>query len=578
MKKLFTFIMLLFVFAFGALAVNVNLNISFRYWLKSHFEQNITIPTSAKIIFANGDQIYEQELNEIADLNSGKIMIPIEWLREMGFTYALDDVNGDLSLVGHNQFLKIALDGQVLWNGIGQSEMIELKSHNAQWYIDVAALLNLDLSQEIPFRTEIFSDRELALIVKDNDNFGNARIEGAWGVYLNDDEAISSGIRSEILKLSEIFKGVTFTEEITNATRVFAIQNDGTTSYVLTENGNLGYIQTDVVAFDDEVLITEIERPKIKLIWEYVYRKTPDPSKITNLEGINVISPTWYALTDAEGTVSNISSAKYTQWTKEHGYEIWPLVSNSFDPELTHEFLHNASGRYNFINTLVSEAIKNNYNGINIDFENIYLEDRDLLSHFINELSWYMNQYDLILSMDVTVIAESDNWSKCFDRKTLGNIVDYLIVMAYDEHWDSSPVSGPVASFDWVASSLLQIQNLVPSNKLIMGIPLYTRVWSEKIDNSLESGYSISADAIGIADQNALIESKGLNLKWLELDKVYFTSYIEDDVVKKIWVENLDTIVEKIKLSKEMNLAGYAFWRRGMEEVDFFYELNQRID
>ena len=116
--------------------------------------------------------------------------------------------------------------------------------------------------------------------------------------------------------------------------------------------------------------------------------------------------------------------------------------------------------------------------GINIDIENVREEDGPLVTQFVREATPYFHQAGLIVSMDITFMT-TGNWSAFYEREKLAESVDYLIVMAYDEHWGSSEIAGSVASFPWVEANLQKLLEVVPNDKLILGVPLYTRLWEE---------------------------------------------------------------------------------------------------
>jgi spore germination protein YaaH len=558
------------------------MNIELRQWLKDHFERHAIVSTTDEVVMATENQILIDDLsdavlNETAE--SGRMLMKLSWFKALNWTYHYDLAKGQLNLVGADQFVTIMEDGSVTWNGIAVEEMVHMQLINGERYLAMDEWENIDLEHALNMTIHYDSEKHMLIY---RIGAANSVLTSGKGIFKAlDDMDTYVDVVEEMTNLKALFSGPDFVENIEIGQNVYAEAIDDTIAMVITASGNLGYVPLDSVAFYEAAAEgsghTTTDEP-VHMIWEYVYKRNPNVNTITNLVGINVVSPTWYELEDAAGNFGDKSGAAYTSWAKEQGYEIWPLITNSFDPDLTHTFLESADSRMHFIEQIVEASVGNGYDGINIDFENIYLEDRDALSNFINELAWYLKPLGIKLSMDVTVIAESDNWSKCFDRETLGRIVDYLVVMTYDEYWSSSPVSGPVASYDWAERSLRQIAELVPSEKIIMGIPLYTRIWSEAPNAEAVNQMSVSSTAIGIASQDTLIEEMGLSPTWSETDRLYFVSYVEGDLIQKIWVENVETIAQKIELSKSLSLGGYAFWRRGFEADDFFNALQARLE
>ena len=235
----------------------------------------------------------------------------------------------------------------------------------------------------------------------------------------------------------------------------------------------------------NEVIIPQIEGP-IQLTWEAVYTKNPDTELISEMPGVNVVSPTWFELSGSDGSIKNLGSLDYVNWAKKRGYQIWGLFSNAFDPDLTHEALKKYETRQSIIRQLLQYCQIYRLDGINIDIENVREEDGPLVTQFIREATPYFHQAGLIVSMDITFMT-TGNWSAFYEREKLAESVDYLIVMAYDEHWGSSEIAGSVASFPWVETNLQKLLEVVPNDKLILGVPLYTRLWEETSTGELSS-------------------------------------------------------------------------------------------
>ena len=353
--------------------------------------------------------------------------------------------------------------------------------------------------------------------------------------------------------------------------------------YGYNENLNGGYIKksdlkdiVEIEAINKEINVKKTE--KIIMTWEQVYSQNPDTKKIKSMEGLNVISPTWYKLISDSGELKSLVSDNYISWAKNNDYKLWAMVSNTFnDIEMTSRFLNDVKSREVFINNLIEEFEKYNFEGINIDFENIYMKDKNKFTQFISELSYEFNKRDIILSVDVTVIGGSENWSMCYDRLRLGQLVDYLVIMTYDEHWASSPISGSVASYNWVESSLKEIIKIVDSEKIIMGIPLYTRIWYEKPSKKIVNKMDVSSKSITMHGQNNLLKETGLTPLWDEEAKQFYISYIKDLQVKKVWLEEEVSIKEKAKLVNKLNLAGVAMWSRGFETENIWKVISDEV-
>nr|WP_256761258.1 glycosyl hydrolase family 18 protein [Cohnella sp. WQ 127256] len=316
---------------------------------------------------------------------------------------------------------------------------------------------------------------------------------------------------------------------------------------------------------------------RINLTWEAVYSANPDTKKIGDLTGVNVVSPTWFELIDGKGNVRSKASAEYSAWARSRGLQVWGLFSNSFEPDRTHTALASYESRFTMIQQILAYAKTFKLQGINIDFENVYTKDKDNLVQFVRELTPLMHEQNLIVSIDVTPKSNSEMWSAFIDRERLGAVVDFMMVMAYDEHWAASPIAGSVSSLPWVESSIKRIleEDGVPSSKLILGIPLYTRIWTEEPNG--QDSVKVSSKTMGMGSVTQLIKDKKLKPVFSEEDGQNFVQFTEGKLVKKIWIEDATSIKARAELAKKYNLAGVATWKRGFETNDIWGALDTAL-
>lgn len=301
----------------------------------------------------------------------------------------------------------------------------------------------------------------------------------------------------------------------------------------------------------------------INLTWDYTYGKVTKVDGIKPIPGLNIISPTWFSVTDEEGNILDRGNKEYVKKYNDLGYEVWPLIDNSFDPSMTHEVLKSSFKREEIINSILSLYLDYGFQGINIDFENVYLKDRELLTQFVRELYPLFKQHDLVVSMDVTAISTSENWSMSFDRKKLQETTDYLILMAYDQHPASSKVAGSVAQYSWVEKSLTRIFEEIPKEMLILAVPYYTRLWIVEEDN-------ISSQAIGMETANKFIRDNKIQLEWDHVSRQFYGEMEKNNKEYQIWLEDAKSLKEKISLINKYGLAGVASWRKGFETEDIW--------
>ncbi|MHB1485574.1 MAG: glycosyl hydrolase family 18 protein [Saccharofermentanales bacterium] len=342
---------------------------------------------------------------------------------------------------------------------------------------------------------------------------------------------------------------------------------------VRTGEGRLGFIRKSHVVFKEIIPPVEVaEKPripwrplggKINLTWDYMSRAKTDMSAYKPIPGLNVISPTWFKMTDGEGNIENIASLPYMEWARQEGLQVWALFSNSFDPEITTTMLRSFETRKKVINQLLVLSELYGFTGINIDFENIDFGDRDYFSQFMRELAPYMHEQNLTVSIDVTVRSTNPNWSMCYDREAIGKVVDYMAVMTYDEHWSTSPEAGSVASLPWVKDGIERIIEQVPSEKLLLGVPFYARLWKETPNS--DGTVKVSSSAITIPACANLLKTKNLTAT-LDADSGQnYCSYVENGITYKIWLEDEFSMRQRVRIVNEYGLPGVASWRKGFD-------------
>lgn len=337
---------------------------------------------------------------------------------------------------------------------------------------------------------------------------------------------------------------------------------------IRTEDGFLGYIKEDSI-FEKSVIREEKEKTnqingKVSLVWEYFseYGNAKDRSG-TTIEGVNVVSPSFFYLEKlGKGNLlENVgtSGENYIKWAHSNGYKVWPIVSNDSMKQTTSEIMQDYKLREKLINQIVEYVKKYNLDGINIDFEYMNESDRDLFSRFIIELTPRIKDLGKVVSVDVTAPDGAPDWSLCFDRHVLGQVVDYIMFMAYDQYGVSSTQVGTVAGYDWVELNVNKFlkQEEVLKDKLVLGIPFYTRRWKE------QNG-KIDSIAIPMKDIEKSLPA-GVNKKWDEILKQYYVEYEKDGATYKIWLEEEKSIKEKLSLVNKYDLAGACYWVKDYE-------------
>ncbi|WP_379131435.1 glycosyl hydrolase family 18 protein [Paenibacillus sp. sgz500958] len=355
--------------------------------------------------------------------------------------------------------------------------------------------------------------------------------------------------------------------------------------YVQMDSGYTGFVQSKSILLDGDKTVepqpsepTRAERSwkgkPINLVWEAVYERKPNPESIGKLPGINVVSPTWFRIVDGEGNVRSQADNGYVQWAHKQGMEVWGLLSNSFEADMTTVALSTYEKRMRIIVQMLEYSDLYNLDGINIDFENVYTKDGENVTQFMRELKPMAQAKNLIVSIDVTPKSNSEMWSLFLDRRALGTIADFIIVMAYDEHWAASPVAGSVASLPWVGNSITRIidEDDVPPEKIILGVPLYTRIWSEtKKDGEIK----VSSKAVSMNAAAEIISTKKLKPKLDQATGQNYIEYKDEGVPRKIWIEDKVSLKARVELAKSFSLGGIASWNRSFGNQEAWAALKE---
>lgn len=411
------------------------------------------------------------------------------------------------------------------------------------------------LAQFYPIKYTIL-EKEQVVLLEEN---GQERADGTF---------TSKKIRQDFTKLrSDATLSSPFTEVLARGEHVTIEKEVEDFYFVRKDNGIAGFVKKKYVEKGkEEVVQVELEQKEptlnkidgpIQLTWEAVYSRNPDTSSIPKMSGVNVVSPTWFKLSGNDGKVTNLGSTAYVDWAHKQGYQVWGLFSNDFDPDKTHEVLKDYQKRQTVIRQLLVYSEMYKLDGINIDIENVREEDGKYVTQFVREATPYLHEAGITVSMDITFIA-GGNYSAFLQRDHLAEIVDYLVVMAYDEHWATSPIAGSVASFPWVEANLETLLDVVPNDKLVLGVPLYARLWEEK-----ENG-EISSKSLSMASVEEWLKEHKVTPNYDEGSGQNYGEYFDKETKStyKIWLEDELSLTKRAEIVEKYNLAGLASWSR----------------
>ena len=355
--------------------------------------------------------------------------------------------------------------------------------------------------------------------------------------------------------------------------KIVVISQDEKWSKIRTENGIVGYVKNKTIAnltyVRENMEETKQINGKVNLVWDYYseYAKAPNRSG-ENIEGVNVLSPSFFYLEKgSDGKISeNVKQEgkDYIEWAHNNGFKVWPIVSNNSYLTTTEGILNDYTKRRKLEDEIIRVTEEYNIDGINLDFENMNQEDKDMYSRFVIELAPRLKDLGKTLTVDVTAPDGSETWSLCFDRDVLANVSDYIVFMAYDQYGTGGNKEGTTAGYNWVENNVNKFigQEAVAKEKIILGIPLYTRLWKE-------DGGKITSKVVNIKDVESTLPSD-IQKKWDEELKQNYVEYTDGSATYKMWIEDEKSITEKIGLAKKYDLAGIAFWEKDREYEGFW--------
>ncbi len=374
------------------------------------------------------------------------------------------------------------------------------------------------------------------------------------------------GIKSDILT------------DVSAGDRVIILEEMETWTKVKTEDAFIGYVENKrlsekttetpepVTDYTEPVYTSNTRDHKINLAWHAVGGMGGNDTLVEMMSGVksvNVISPTWFALSDNDGNFTNLASTDYVNLAHDMGLEVWGLVDNFTNEGVdTYEVLAGLSTRTHLIDGLIEAALTYGLDGINIDFEEVSLDAGQPFIEFIRELSIACRQNGIVLSIDNYVPM---GYNDHYNRKEQGIVADYVIIMGYDEHHKSSDTAGSVASIDFVENGIANTVAEVPANKVINAIPFYTRIWETR-------GTTVESQAVGMEMAQQYIKDHNITTAWDEKTCQNYGEYQSGDSHYQVWLEDEDSIRVKLNIMNKYGIGGVAAWKLGFE-VDSIWDV-----
>ena len=431
------------------------------------------------------------------------------------------------------------------------------------WLKDGTAYLSLDfIKRYTDMDTYVYQQPNRVAIQKD--------FSGVNAVTVKKDTYVRyrGGIKSEVL--TKVNKGDTLIlmEELENWDQVATW--DGYIGYI--EKKSISEVQTlnlDRAAVGEEYTYLTMDQP-VNMVWHQVMSTDANAGladSIQNMTGVNVISPTWFYVSDNSGNIVNNATEDYVSLAHERGLKVWGLVDNFTQDISTYEVLSRTSSRQNLITQLVSAAVNAGIDGINVDFEQLSEDVGIHFLEFLRELSLECHKNNLVLSVDNPV---PEDFTSHYDRAEQGRVVDYVIIMGYDEHYVGSEEAGSVASLPWVEQGVIDTIAEVPAQRVINAVPFYTRLWKT------EAG-SLSSEAIGMDTAQEVVNTNNAQVYWDSDVSQNYGSFEKEGCTYQIWIEDSQSIAAKVQLVPKYNLAGVAAWKLGFENSGIWQVITDNL-
>ncbi len=314
----------------------------------------------------------------------------------------------------------------------------------------------------------------------------------------------------------------------------------------------------------------------ISLAWLYGGSSADYRAQVEQAAGLTTISPTWWYLdTSDPGGLELSTDDALVAWAQDRGLAVWPLFGNHIDPDLTDQVLRDPGLRQRVVDGIVAEVRRSGVDGVNVDFENLHDQTAELLTTLVAELKAALP--DLVISVDVTAMTDTwvlGNWSTAFDREGLGQVADYVMLMAYDQH-NSLRRDGPVAGLQWVAESTEFLLRTVPAHKLVLGLPFYSRDWAT--DPAADQGVALES-TLGMAAMAARVAERGEAVTYDPVAGQDLHTWTDaQGRPHRVWLEDVASLQRKTDLVASHGLAGIAAWRAGFEQPEVWTALDAQL-
>lgn len=380
------------------------------------------------------------------------------------------------------------------------------------------------------------------------------------------------GIKEEILKDLKAGDKVTIIESMEEWSKV--ITDDAIIGYVENKRLNDPIAELPIPVDNFNPDYTSLVRDhKINMGWHAVAGIGGNDTLeevVRNTKSLNVIAPTWFILSDNVGGFTSYASSSYVSRAHNMGLEVWAVLNNvdstaGVDMDV---LLSAYTNRQNLIKSLMDAVLDNGIDGINVDIEMLPTSAGKDFAQFIRELSVECRKAGIVLSVDNYVPIGNTNY---YDRRTQGKVADYVVIMGYDEHYAGSEEAGSVASIGYTETGIVNTLDEVPAEKIINGIPFYTRLWTIE-------GTELSSTAMEMSSINDWVANHNMQLTWDEVTCQNYGELTSGSKTYKVWMEDAESIQVKLNVMNNYGIGGVAEWRLGYETSDVWDVISDYVN
>lgn len=344
---------------------------------------------------------------------------------------------------------------------------------------------------------------------------------------------------------------------------------------IRTSSGVVGYVSKNNIDFievnseENNESSNNEGKEKITMFWQQGSNLTTMGK--TKIEGVNVVSPDYFSLKDASGNIDSMLNNSYIKQAKDLGYKIWPMFTNNFTVSsvkaTTSAMVNSEYNREQTIKNIMSLVEEYDLDGINIDFESMKEEDKSLFTQFIRELAPMLRSKNKTLSVDIYFV-------NYIERRRIGQAADYVILMGYDQHWGGSTISGSVSEVSWVEKNIQALlrDSEIPGEKIILGVPFYTRLWKE-----VDGAEKPTSVVYSMSDAKEFVTSNNLAEVWDEKAGQNYVEMQKGATRYKLWLEDATSVKKRVDLINKYSLAGISAWKKGLETSDIWGVINENM-